>query len=431
MSDLRIAYLTGEYPRATDTFIQREVAALRADGFTVETFSVRRPGPEHLTGPEQRHGQATTTYLLELARPKALLEAKLAMLAGNPRRFVRAFGLAWRTRRPGLRGTVYQLIYFAEALLLANQIRTRGLHHIHNHFGDSSCTVAMLAAELAGVPYSFTLHGSGIFFEAHTWRLDEKLNRAAFCACISHFTRSQAAIFAAPETRDRLHLIHCGVEPDKLTPIIHRDDPRRLIFVGRVVEQKGLGDLFQALVQLEGRGPGLGLTIVGDGPDRLALERRAADLGLADRVSFVGSKSQSEVVELLGDADIFVLPSYAEGVPVVVMEALGSELPVVATFVGGMAELVEDDVTGFLVRPGDPDQLADRIHRLLGDAELRQRMGRAGRHKVVADFDSAAEARRLGALFTNFHAGLPSPTRPPLPADWQPEARLPETAIDH
>lgn len=416
MSGPRIAYLTGEYPRATDTFIQREVAALRADGFTVDTFSVRRPGAEHLTGPEQRQGQATTTYLLELARPSELLRAKLTILADNPMGFLRGFALAWRTRRPGVRGTIFQLIYFVEALLLADQVRSRGLDHIHNHFGDSSCTVSMLAAELAGVPYSFTLHGSGIFFEARTWRLDEKLNRAAFCACISHFTRSQAAIFAAPETMERLHLIHCGVEPDKLRPITHRDDARRLIFVGRVVEQKGLGDLFQSLVSLADRTPELSLTIVGDGPDRVALERRAADLGLADRVSFVGSKSQSEVAALLSTADIFVLPSYAEGVPVVVMEALGSEMPVVATFVGGMAELVEDGVTGYLVRPGDPDQLADRIERLLGDRGLRQRMGKAGRDKVVTDFDSAAEARRLGVLFTNLHHGVPSPIRPGLPA---------------
>ncbi|MGB5758962.1 MAG: glycosyltransferase, partial [Acidimicrobiales bacterium] len=416
MSGPRIAYMTGEYPRATDTFIQREVAALRADGFTVDTFSVRRPGAEHLTGPEQRQGQATTTYLLELARPAALLRAKLTILAANPMGFLRGFALAWRTRRPGIRGTIFQLIYFVEALLLADQVRSRGLGHIHNHFGDSSCTVSMLAAELAGVPYSFTLHGSGIFFEARTWRLDEKLNRAAFCACISHFTRSQAAIFAAPEAMDHLHLIHCGVEPDKLTPITHRDDARRLIFVGRVVEQKGLGDLFQSLVSLADRAPKLSLTIVGDGPDRVTLERQAADLGLADRVTFVGSKSQSEVAALLPTADIFVLPSYAEGVPVVVMEALGSEMPVVATFVGGMAELVEDGVTGYLVRPGDPDQLADRIERLLGDRGLRQRMGKAGRDKVVNEFDSAAEARRLGVLFTNLYNGAPSPIRPGLPA---------------
>ncbi|MGI9598347.1 MAG: glycosyltransferase [Acidimicrobiales bacterium] len=416
MTRPKIGYLTGEYPRATDTFIQREVAALRSRGFEVDTFAVRRPGPEHLTGPEQRDGQATTTYLLEVARSPRLLRAIVSALIRRPRRLLTGLSLAWRTKRPGLRGAVFQLIYLVEAVILADQLDSRNIDHLHNHFGDSSCTVAMLASEVGGVRYSFTLHGSGIFFEARTWRLDQKLDRAAFCACISHFTRSQAAIFASPETLDRLHLIHCGVEPEKLTPIVPRDRGTRLVFVGRVVEQKGLAILFESMQQLADDAPDLHLTIIGDGPDRAALEQRAADQGLAERVEFLGSKSQAEVAALLPEADIFVLPSYAEGVPVVVMEALATGIPVVATFVGGMAELVEDGVTGFLVRPGDPSQLADRIGRLVGDRALRERMGTAGRAKVVADFDSADEAARLGSLFVNTHQGLPNQTRPELPA---------------
>ncbi len=416
MTGERIAYLTGEYPRATDTFIQREVAGLRADGFEVETFAVRRPGSEHLTGPEQRDGQATTTYLLELARSSTVATAHLSAIMKRPAAYLRGLGLAWRTKRPGIRGAVFQLIYFAEAVILADELQRRKLDHIHNHFGDSSCTVAMLASEVGGIPYSFTLHGSGIFFEAKTWRLDQKLDRAAFCAAISHFTRSQAAIFAAPETLANIHLIHCGVEPAKLHPVTHDGPAERLIFVGRVVEQKGLGILFDALDLLAQRGQVLNLTVVGDGPDRDKLERKAHNQGLGARVDFVGSKSQAEVTELLGEADIFVLPSYAEGVPVVVMEALGSAVPVVSSFVGGLPEVVDDGKTGFLVRPGDPVQLADRIEQLAADPDLRQRMGLAGRAKIVDDFDSAKEAARLGSLFHNSHRGLASPIRPELPA---------------
>ncbi len=410
----RIAYLTGEYPRATDTFIQREVAALRSDGFEVDTFAVRRPGSEHLTGPQQREGQATTTYLLELAKSPALLAAHVKMLAANPGGYLRGLRLARETKRAGVRGSIYQLIYFVEAVVLAHQIRSRGIDHLHNHFGDSSCTVAMLAAEVAGVPYSFTLHGSAIFFEAKTWRLDQKLDRAAFCACISHFTRSQAAIFAAPETMSRIHLIHCGIEPATLTPVNHEGRATMLMFVGRVVEQKGIGVLFDALDLLQDQAPDLELTVIGDGPDRAALERRAADRGLGDRVHFLGSKAPADVASLLTTADIFVLPSYAEGVPVVLMEALGTGLPAVASYVGGIPELVEDDVTGYLVPPGDPQVLADRIAALVADPALRNRLGAAGRAKVVADFDAGAEARRLGSLFTNTAKGLPSDTRPVL-----------------
>jgi glycosyltransferase involved in cell wall biosynthesis len=411
---LRIAYLTGEYPRATDTFIQREVAALRAQGFEVDTFAVRRPGPEHLTGPSQRDGQATTTYLLELAKSSALAAAHARALGTNPVGYWRGLKLALQTTRPGVKGTIYQLIYFVEAVLLASELRRRNIDHLHNHFGDSSCTVAMIAAEVAGLPYSFTLHGSAIFFEAKTWRLDQKLDRAAFCACISNFTRSQAAIFAQSETMDRVHLVHCGIEPETIAPVTHHGRATKLIFVGRVVEQKGLGVLFDSLGLLADTAPDLEVLVVGDGPDRAALERRAGAQGLGDRVRFVGSKPPSEVSELLQTADIFVLPSFAEGVPVVVMEALAAGLPVVASFVGGMAELVEDGVTGYLIPPGDPAPLAARVEALIDDPETRNRMGQAGRAKVVAEFDATVEARRLGSLFINTANGLPTVTRPPI-----------------
>ena len=413
MTGLRVGYLTGEYPRTSDTFIQREVAALRADGTDVHTFAVRRPGPEHLTGPEQRDGQASTTYLLELAKSPSLAKAHARALVRRPGRYVKGLKLAWETRRPGVKGTIFQLIYFIEAVVLADELAKRKITHLHNHFADSSCTVAMLTAEVSGIPYSFTLHGSAIFFEAHTWQLGAKLDRAAFCTCISNFTRSQAAIFAAPETLDRLHVVHCGVEPDRLVPVVHEGQGNNLIFVGRLVEAKGLAVLFDALSDLVATRPELTLTVVGDGPDRTVLERKAADRGLADHVRFVGSKSQAEVAELLTTAELFVLPSYAEGVPVVVMEALGCGVPVVASFVGGMAELVEDGVNGFLVAPSDPQALGRRIAQLLDDGELRASMGAAGRDKVLADFDSSHEAGRLATLLTNNAAGVISATRPP------------------
>ena len=193
---LHVGYLTGEYPRATDTWIQREIAALRRQGIEITTFSIRRPGPEHLVGPEQEEGQATTTYLLEQISPTRLLSDHLKRLIRSPRRYVETLNLAWRTKRPGIRGGLYQLFYFAEAVVLASEVERRGIDHLHNHLGDSSCTVAMLAADLARCPFSFTLHGPAIFFEPYTWRLDEKIKRSAFTACISHFCRSQAAIFA-------------------------------------------------------------------------------------------------------------------------------------------------------------------------------------------------------------------------------------------
>ncbi len=393
-SPQNIAYLTGEFPRTTDTFIQREITALRNQGHTIQTFAVRRPGSEHLVGSEQVEAHANTTYLVELAKSGQLPSSHLKLLIRNPKRYFAGLKLAWNTRRLGVKGSLYQLFYFAEAGILAAQIKQRKITHLHNHFGDSSCTVAMIAAELADVPFSFTLHGSAIFFDAHTWRLDEKIRRAAFCSCISYFARAQAAIFA-PESLETIHIVHCGIDPDRLTPVQHSGPATRLLFVGRMADAKGLIHLFDAMTQLRDEFPDLQLTLVGDGPDRGRFEREASKRGLSPQIDFVGSKSQSEVAELFADHEIFVLPSYAEGVPVVLMEALGSGLAAVSSNVGGVGELIDDGISGFLTRPGDADHLADRIRTLILDPELRQSFGQAGRSKVSNEFNSSVEAARL------------------------------------
>lgn len=418
MPDPRVAYLTGEYPRATDAWIQREIAALRDQGVTVDTFAVRRPGDEHMVGPEQRAERSTTTYLYERLRSGATVAAHARLALRSPRRYWRAVRLAADTRKPGLAGLAYQVAYFAEAGLLAAEIRRRRIPHLHNHFGDSSCSVAMLAAELGGFPFSFTLHGPGIFFEPYTWRLDAKLARAAFCACISYFCRSQAAIFAGPEHLDRLHVVHCGVDPTRLRPVEHRGPGERILFVARLAELKGLAVLLEALVTIRKVHPEAHLTVVGDGPERERFEQLADRLGLSGAVRFAGYRSQAEVADHLAETDVFVLPSYAEGVPVTLMEAMGSAIPVIATQVGGVTELVDDGVNGFVVRPGDVGALADRLELLVGDPDLRRRLGTAGRQTVVTEFSNAPEAARLARLFADARAGLPSPIRPvaPLPA---------------
>ena len=410
----RVAYLTGEYPRATDSWIQREIASLRDQGVVVDSFSIRRPADEHMVGPEQRTERSRTTYLFEQLRSPTTLQSHLALARRSPRRYLGGLKLAWDTRRAGLSGTAYQFAYFLEAGILAEELRRRGISHVHNHFGDSSCTVAMLAAELGGTTFSFTLHGPAIFFEPHTWRLDEKLKRAAFCACISYFCRSQAAIFAGPDDLDRLHIIHCGVDPSAYSPVVHVGSGTRLLFVARLAELKGLSVLLEAMAVVAKAHPDVRLTVVGDGPERSRFEKLRKRLNLEQTVDFVGYRSQSEVAQHLADTDVFVLPSYAEGVPVTLMEAMGSGLPVVATQVGGVSELVEHGTNGFIVRPGDADELADRISTLLGDPALRQRMGSAGRSKVESDFSNEREAARLETLFANTAAGLPSPLRPEL-----------------
>ncbi|PIV75441.1 MAG: colanic acid biosynthesis glycosyltransferase WcaL [Rhodobacteraceae bacterium CG17_big_fil_post_rev_8_21_14_2_50_65_11] len=406
---MKIAYLTGEYPRATDTFIQREVAGLRDLGLTVETCTIRRTGAAHLVGEEQRQAAAETFAVLPATlNALRLTRAKLAALR-YPGRFFRALALAWRTAPKGIKGRAYNLIYFAEALVLADHMRRTRVTHLHNHIAKASCTVAMLASALSGIPYSFTLHGPDIFFAPEHWRLDEKIARARFVACISDFCRAQAMLWSAPAHWGKLKIVHCGVEPARYTA--GDRDGTRLVFVGRLASVKGIAVLLEAFVDVLAARPDLTLTLVGDGPERAALEAEAARLGVAGTVRFAGYQSQAEVADLLASHDALVLPSFAEGVPVVLMEALAAGLPVIATAVGGVGELVKDGETGCLIAPGDAAALCDAILRMFGDAAMRARMGAAGRARIEAGFTARDEAARLATLF-QAGADLPQAKRP-------------------
>ena len=419
---MRIAYLTGEYPRATDTFIQREVAALRERGIEVFTFSIRRTGNEHIVGAEQQAERERTFYVLPV-KPIALLSAHLKLLFGSPQRYLKALKLAWATHQPGIKGTFYQLFYFLEAGIVAQQIAQQQIQHLHNHFPDSSGTVAMLAAELGGFSFSFTMHGPSIFFEAMRWRLDEKLKRALFICCISYFCRSQGMIYAPMSKWNRMHIVHCGVEPALFEPVTHQQTGSRLLYTGRLAAVKGLPILLESLVTLKASHPDLLLTVVGDGSDRKLLEQLTNQLGLTDHVNFVGYQSQAKVRQYMQETDVFVLPSFAEGLPVSLMEALAAGVPVVTTQIAGVGELVESGINGYLVPPGNPHLLAERIGSLLSDPALRNQFGAAGRVKVAQEFDIQQEAAWLCQIMTAALAGKVEVIR------LQPANAAPEPAV--
>lgn len=402
---MKIAYLTGEYPRVSDTFIQREVAALRGMGHTVMTCSMRRtPAAQHV-GPEQRAEAAQTFVVLDAVRQVIpLIVAHAVMFAASPWRYGAAFLLALRTARPGVKGLIYQLIYFLEAAVLAHFMRRNEIEHLHNHIAKSSCSVAMITSALSGIPFSFTLHGSDIFYEPYTWRLDAKIQAAQFVACISEFCRSQAMAFSPPEAWDKLHIIHCGVEPERYAdaPVVSFDPPKAL-FVGRLATIKGLSVLLRALEDVVRRHPKFELTIIGDGPDRARLEALARSAALEGHVHFVGSQSQEAVAQAMREASFFVLSSFAEGVPVVAMEALAAARPVIATHVAGVPELVTHGQMGYLVAPGDHAALSAAICDLISDPDRAADMGAAGQAKVQSEFDARSEAARLSQLFVAYH----------------------------
>jgi glycosyltransferase involved in cell wall biosynthesis len=336
--------------------------------------------------------------VLDAARnPLGLLAAHARFALRAPGRYARTFALALRTAPPGLRGLLWQIFYFLEAGVLAERLRTLRARRLHNHFGDSSCTVAMLAAELAETAFSISMHGPAEFYAAEKWRLDEKFARADFVACISHFCRSQCMLFARPNDWGKFRIVHCGVDP-----ALYEDPQRRegvvgarILFVGRLSAAKGVRVLFAAMAQLRRSHPQAHLTLIGDGPERAELERAAAEAGLTGSVAFLGYRTQAEVAAELAQADVFALPSFAEGLPVVLMEALAARTTVVATAIAGVSELVRPGETGLLVPPGDPESLAESLARLLDDPTLRAKLAAAGREIVEREFVAAREAAWL------------------------------------
>lgn len=391
-----IAYLTSEYPALSHTFIQREIAGLRDHGHTVLTTAVRRARTTHVLGQTEADDERATYYLIEAGRNPGHLLGAFGFALARPGQFFGAIRLAWKVCPPGLKSGLYQIFYLVEAMLLAHHLHKEGVRHLHNHFANSSCTVAMLASEISGIPYSFTLHGPSIFFEPRRWRIDEKIARAKFVSCISQFCRSQGMIFADPDHWHKMQIVHCGVEPARYR---RQDIPpgKRMIFVGRMAAVKGVAVLLQAFARIRDDHPDAELVLIGDGDERPRLEGLARELGLDESI-FVGSKTQDEVAEELSKSDLFVLASFAEGVPVVLMEAMASGLPVVTTRIAGIPELVEEGTHGLLVSPSAGDELEQAIRDLLATPEKRQAMGQAGRAKVSAAFDIAIESKKIADL---------------------------------
>ena len=412
----RVAYLCGEYPRATDTFIQREVAALRAAGMLVRTLSIRRPAALERPRGNTTVGSEGTLYVLP-ASPWRLLKAHASQLARAPVRYLRALGLALAVRAPGIRALVYQLFYFAEAAIVAELMRRERLVHLHNHAPDSSGYVAMIAAEMGGFSYSVTIHGHGILAEPGRWRLADKLRRALFVVCVSWHARSQCMLWSSQDTWNRFHVIHCGVTSDRRELRQHTGMGARILYVGRLDHVKGLPLLIDAVKSLVGSHPHIRLDIVGDGPERPGLEQRVTASGLDTHVRFHGYLGQHEVEAMLIQSDALVMTSFAEGIPVALMEAMAVGVPVVAPRITGIPELIEHERDGLLFTPGNIDDLVGALRRLLDDPDLRSEFAEHGYRTIREQFNLGTETGRLVALMRGRLAGKPMPVRPEPQSD--------------
>ncbi len=410
-----LGYVMNSYPMVSTTFIGREIAALEGQGLTVRRYAIRH-WDGTLVDPADLAEQAATRYLLTGAKAQ-LFAAVLAETVTNPVGVARAARLTWQLFRAARGGMFRHIAYLAEAMALCRAARTDDVTHLHAHFSTNSASVAMLAHAMGGPPFSFTVHGPDEFFQPYDLSLGLKIARARFVAAISHFCRSQLMLFSDPGDWDKITIVHCGIDPSRYDSGPRAWGGGHVLFVGRLDGVKGAPLLIEAFARCAAHHPKARLTIVGDGAERPALEARVAGLGLEGRVRFTGFQTQAQVAEHLAASDMLALPSFAEGLPVVLMEAAAARLPVIASRVAGVPELVADGETGFVVPPGDLDSLTGRLDQLLSDPERAQAMGAAGRAAVLAGFVGANEAAWLAAHVTE-----------PRPGQLRPDPHVPGPA---
>lgn len=396
---MRVAYLTSQYPATSHTFISREVAAMRGLGIEVETFSIRPPSDAEVQDASLRK-EADETFTVLRQPFTSFLAAQFGLLFTRPGHYFRTLGRAFGHRAPGLRGIVMAPIYFAEALVLARELKRRKIERLHNHFANAGAIVGYLAAGLLGLPWSFTMHGISETDYPAGLLLGKKIEVAQFVACVSYFGRAQAMRLVWPDQWEKLHVVRCGLPLAELPTHSAPAAAKRLICVGRLSPEKGQAGLLEAFAKFGASRADLELVLVGDGPEGQDLRSRAKALGIADKVTFTGRLGEKETLDRIAASDVLVLSSFMEGLPIVLMEAMAIGTAVVASRVAGIPELVEDGRSGLLFTPSDWDELAACIGRLLDDEALRKTLAANARERVAGGFDIRTSAAQLRALFS-------------------------------
>ncbi len=405
---MKVAYLVNQYPKVSHSFIRREILALERRGLSIQRISIRRGDAAPVDPEDRRELELTQVVLAEGVT--GLARHVLRTFVASPVRFLRGLWLAtqmgWRAERP----MPYHWIYFFEACVVASWMNDSGAQHLHAHFGSNPTEVAMLAGLLADKPYSFTAHGTVETDHPQFIGLGEKIRRAAFVVAVSSFGRSQLYRWVEHGHWPKIGVVRCGLET-----AFHADcslepaDVPRLVCVGRLCGEKGQLLLLAALRRVINAGQTCELVLAGDGEMRDEVESLRDELDLGSHVRITGWISGEQVRREIVNARALVLPSFAEGLPVVIMEAMALARPVISTYVGGIPELVKDRDTGWLVPAGDLEALVAAISSCLGAAPRQLKaMGRAGRERVLGLHDIDQQCALLADAFVQ-HAAPDNP----------------------
>ena len=392
-----VAYLCSQYPAASHTFVAREIVALRDRGLKVSAFSVRKGEPAAQLPDPLAH--ATPAVLAQTAF--AIFLAMASGLARRPGSFIRTLRLAMRHRVPGARNLLWAWFHFVEAITLAAMLSRVGITRVHSHFANSGATVGMLAAHYLDMPWSLTLHGISETDYPAGALLARKIVQADFVACASWFMAAQAARLVNTSHWPKLILIRCEIDVAELPPsdVAPVRDVIRFIAVGRLSPEKGHGGLLASFAEAVAITPCISLTLVGDGPNRESLEQQVAALGLTKIVHFTGALSSETVLAEIAAHDVLVLPSLMEGLPLVLIEALALQRPVIASRVAGIPELVIEGTNGWLFNPFDWADLTECLLAAAGDHAVRTALGRQAKASISGEFLSGKSWDKLRERF--------------------------------
>lgn len=386
---------------------------LRQRGLVVEVASINPPDRPRKDLPPTEAVEADHTYCVKSSGIVTVGFHVLAIALRHPGVALRGFLAAMHLGGWDLKSRAYACFYLAEALLIGRWMRTRSLPHLHVHFGGAVATVGLLTHQAWQIPWSLTLHGPDEFFDQEAFYMRQKIESASFVVCISDFCRSQV-LRIAPELDDgRLEVVRLGVDCNSLSPpqsgsveVSIPDSPLRLVCTGRMVAAKGHRILLEALAQLDAMGVDFSCTLIGDGPERRALEALCQRLGIANRMRFLGSMPHTETLAEVARADVFVLASFAEGLPVALMEAMALAVPCISTTIAAIPELIHNGENGLLVPPANPEALSAALRLLAKDAELRRLLGQKARSTVESSYNLATNLDSLAGMWSRRLPGI-------------------------
>ena len=396
---LHVAYLINQYPKVSHSFIRREIQALERQGARVDRISIRGWDAE-LVDPEDIAERGRARFVLRDGFAP-MISALVRMAMVDPRRFMTALSAAVSMSRSSERSLPYHVLYLAQACTILGWLRASGVQHLHAHFGTNPAEIAMLVRLLGGPPYSFTVHGMDEIERGASLGLDRKVQLSKFAVAVSSFNRSQLFRRTSPANWSRIRVVHCGLDKSfhDIAAVPPSSQPN-FVCVGRLSEEKGQLVLLEAVRRICDGGVECRLVLAGDGPMRGTIEQRIEALSLKQNVRITGWITSSQVRGEILAARALVLPSFIEGLPVVVMEAMALRRPVIASNIAGIPELVQTGKHGWLVRAGSPEALAEAMIECIEAPEMTlAHMGALGHARALERHDADREAAKLAYYF--------------------------------